>query len=285
MYDARFSPHFNGHICQGHSTTEREFFDGRVRLMVAPASREVFLQALMDGTAETLTRAGATFLPSGCGPCVGTHNGVPGPNETVISTGNRNFRGRMGNPNASVFLASPATVAASALAGQIVRATNEEGSALNKTLIGKAHVYGDHIDTDRIIPGKYTKTLDLDVLAAHVPEDLDPSFKPHDPWRHPGGGDNFGCGSSREQAPLALKTAGISVVVANYFARIFYRNAINIGLLVIEAPSLVAETGDELEVNLTQGMVVNRTRQKHIHSRLYRPSCWRFYPLVAWFRS
>ena len=91
-----------------------------VRLMVAPASREVFLQAMMDGTAETLIRAGATFLPSGCGPCVGTHNGVPGPNETAISTGNRNFKGRMGNPNASVYLASPMTVAASALAGRIV---------------------------------------------------------------------------------------------------------------------------------------------------------------------
>ena len=91
-----------------------------VRLMVAPASREVFLQAMMDGTAQTLTRAGATFLPSGCGPCVGTHNGVPGPAETVISTGNRNFKGRMGNPNAHVYLASPSTVAASALAGRIV---------------------------------------------------------------------------------------------------------------------------------------------------------------------
>jgi len=92
-----------------------------VRLMVAPASREVFLHAMEDGTAQTLTRAGATFLPSGCGPCVGTHNGVPGPDETVISTGNRNFRGRMGNPDASVYLASPTTVAASALAGRIVR--------------------------------------------------------------------------------------------------------------------------------------------------------------------
>ena len=91
-----------------------------VRLMVAPASREVFLQAMEDGTAQALTRAGATFLPSGCGPCVGTHNGVPGPDETVISTGNRNFQGRMGNPQASVYLASPATVAASALAGRIV---------------------------------------------------------------------------------------------------------------------------------------------------------------------
>ena len=80
----------------------------------------MFLEAVKDGTVATLTEAGATFLPSGCGPCVGTHNGVPGKGETVISTGNRNFRGRMGNPDAQIYLASPATVAASVAAGEIV---------------------------------------------------------------------------------------------------------------------------------------------------------------------
>jgi 3-isopropylmalate/(R)-2-methylmalate dehydratase large subunit len=94
-----------------------------VRLVVAPASRDVFLSALSDGTVEALTRAGATFIPSGCGPCVGTHNGVPGDGETVISTGNRNFKGRMGNPNARVFLGSPASVAAAALTGRITDPT------------------------------------------------------------------------------------------------------------------------------------------------------------------
>lgn len=126
---------------------------------------------------------------------------------------------------------------------------------------GRAHVYGDHVDTDRIIPGKYTKTLDLDSLAAHVLEDLDPEFRER---LHPGdivvGGDNFGCGSSREQAPIALKVAGVSVVVARYFARIFYRNAINIGLPVVEAPDLVADTGDRLEVDLVAGCIRNETR-------------------------
>ena len=90
-----------------------------VRLYIVPATRQTFLEAIRDGTAETLTEAGATFLPSGCGPCVGTHLGVPGDGENVISAANRNFRGRMGNPLANIYLASPATVAASALKGSI----------------------------------------------------------------------------------------------------------------------------------------------------------------------
>jgi 3-isopropylmalate/(R)-2-methylmalate dehydratase large subunit len=91
-----------------------------VRLMVSAASQKVFLAAAKDGTLATLTAAGATFLPSGCGPCVGTHLGVPGDGEVVVSTANRNFRGRMGNPEALVYLASPSVVAAAAVAGEIV---------------------------------------------------------------------------------------------------------------------------------------------------------------------
>ena len=91
-----------------------------MRLLIAPASREVFLKALADGTVQTLTEAGATFLPSGCGPCVGTHLGVPGNNEVIVSSTNRNFRGRMGNRNAHIYLGSPAFVAAAALNGKII---------------------------------------------------------------------------------------------------------------------------------------------------------------------
>jgi len=90
-----------------------------VRMVIAPASRQVFQDALKDGTVQTLPDAGATFITSGCGPCVGTHLGVPGDGEVVISAANRNFQGRMGNPNARIYLASPETVAASALRGMI----------------------------------------------------------------------------------------------------------------------------------------------------------------------
>lgn len=127
-------------------------------------------------------------------------------------------------------------------------------------ITGKAHVYGDSIDTDVIIPGKYTKTLDLQTFADHVLEDLDPEFKNRiQPGDMLVAGENFGCGSSREQAPLALKIAGVSVVIARYFARIFFRNAVNIGLPVLEVSDFEIATGDELLVDLKSGAVKNLT--------------------------
>ena len=125
---------------------------------------------------------------------------------------------------------------------------------------GKAHVFGDNVDTDRIIAGKYTKTLDLSDLADHVLEDLDPTFRN----RVQNGdilvaGDNFGAGSSREQAPLAIQAAGVAVVVANSFARIFYRNAINIGLPAVEVGKHEIKTGHELEVDVNSGWVKDLT--------------------------
>ncbi|EKN71166.1 3-isopropylmalate dehydratase small subunit [Schinkia azotoformans] len=128
---------------------------------------------------------------------------------------------------------------------------------------GTSHVYGNDIDTDRIIPGKYTKTLNMQELADHVFEDLDPDFRSK---LVPGdilvAGTNFGCGSSREQAPLALKNAGVSVVIARSFARIFFRNAINIGLPILEIKDHTINDKDKLEVNLSTGEVKNLTTEE-----------------------
>jgi methanogen homoaconitase small subunit len=120
---------------------------------------------------------------------------------------------------------------------------------------GRAWVFGDDVDTDVIIPGKYLRTKDLSTLAEHVLEGIDPQFaskvKRGDVVV---AGRNFGCGSSREQAPLALREAGVAVVVAKSFARIFYRNAINIGLPLVEA-DVSCSAGDEIEVDLASGAV------------------------------
>lgn len=133
-------------------------------------------------------------------------------------------------------------------------------------------VYGDNIDTDRIIPGKYTKTLDLSMLAQHCMEDLDPSFvtsvQSSDIIV---AGENFGCGSSREQAPLAILQSGVSLVIARYFARIFFRNAINIGLPVIEIPEHDIEKGDELVIDIDNSSVRNITKGKQYQCNTLSP--------------
>jgi 3-isopropylmalate/(R)-2-methylmalate dehydratase small subunit len=131
------------------------------------------------------------------------------------------------------------------------------------TLRGRVHKYGDNVDTDVIIPARYLTTTSAEELARHCLEDLDPGFVNN---VLPGdvlvAGENFGCGSSREHAPLSIKAAGVSCVVAESFARIFFRNAINIGLPVLECPEIVkaSETGDEMEVDLAQGVVRNLTK-------------------------
>jgi 3-isopropylmalate/(R)-2-methylmalate dehydratase small subunit len=130
---------------------------------------------------------------------------------------------------------------------------------MTKQISGRAHAYSiDNIDTDRIIPGKYTKTLDTSDLASHVLEDLDPAFsKTVSVGDVLVAGGNFGCGSSREQAPIALKAAGVSAVVAKSFARIFFRNAINIGLLVIEAPNHEIQNGSQVTIDIENGIVAS----------------------------
>ena len=128
---------------------------------------------------------------------------------------------------------------------------------------GKAWKFGSDINTDEIIPARYLNTSDPAELARHCMEDADPTFlQKMTPGDLIVAEDNFGCGSSREHAPIALKAAGVSCVVANSFARIFFRNSINIGLPIIECPEVVAGTqeGDVLEVDLAAGLVRNETR-------------------------
>lgn len=127
-------------------------------------------------------------------------------------------------------------------------------------LSGTVYKYGDNVDTDVIIPARYLNTFDPTELAKHCLEDLDPAFaakvRPGDILL---AGSNFGCGSSREHAPLAIKSSGISCVVARSFARIFFRNAVNIGLPILECPeaAALAETGGRLEIDLETGTIVN----------------------------
>ena len=130
---------------------------------------------------------------------------------------------------------------------------------------GKVHKYGDHIDTDVIIPARYLATQDEKELASHCMEDIDTSFvQKVQPGDILVAGWNFGCGSSREHAPIAIKASGISCVIAKTFARIFYRNAINIGLAILEceAASDGIAAGDEVRVDFDTGLITNLTKNE-----------------------
>jgi len=130
---------------------------------------------------------------------------------------------------------------------------------------GRAHKYGDNVDTDVIIPARYLTTPDPVELAKHCMEDIDKDFvKKVKKGDFIVAGENFGCGSSREHAPIAIKAAGISCVIASSFARIFYRNAINIGLPILESKEASQEIndGDELKIDLVRGIISNKTTGK-----------------------
>lgn len=129
--------------------------------------------------------------------------------------------------------------------------------------MGKAWKYGHDIDTDVIIPARYLNQSDPEFLAAHCMEDADLSFaKEVKPGDIIVGGKNFGCGSSREHAPIAIKASGIKVVIAESYARIFYRNSLNIGMPILECPEAVAgiQSGDEIDVDLVSGKINNLTQ-------------------------
>ncbi len=138
--------------------------------------------------------------------------------------------------------------------------------------LGKVFKYGDNVDTDVIIPARYLNSSDPAELATHCMEDIDSDFV-----KKVNKGDiivaekNFGCGSSREHAPIAIKAAGVSCVIAETFARIFYRNAINIGLPIIECKEAAAniEAGDEVEIDFDSGVIANKTKNQSYQGRAF----------------
>jgi len=134
---------------------------------------------------------------------------------------------------------------------------------MEKKVQGRVHKYGDDVNTDVIIPARYLNIHDMDELSLHCMEDIDPKFvEKASPGDIIVACDNFGCGSSREHAPVVIKQRGISCVIATTFARIFYRNAINIGLPIMECPeaSERIEDGDEVAIDFESGIITNVTK-------------------------
>lgn len=139
---------------------------------------------------------------------------------------------------------------------------------------GKVHKYGSNVDTDVIIPARYLNTTDPKELASHCMEDIDAEFvKTVEPGDIIVADDNFGCGSSREHAPISIKASGIGCIIANTYARIFYRNALNTGLPILECPEAVAgiSNGDTVEVDLEAGKITNVTTGKSYQAKPFPP--------------
>ncbi len=237
-----------------------------VKFYIAAASRDVQKEAEKAGYWQTLLNAGAIPLPPGCGPCIGLGAGLLEDGEVGISATNRNFKGRMGSPNAEAYLGSPAVVAESAIKGyiypnkEVEPATVKKGLKLNEIKnVSKQNVEildgfpkeisgdiifcnTDNMNTDGIYPGKYTYIDDFtpEQQAAVAMENYDPEFqKIAEKGDILISGYNYGTGSSREQAATALKYRGIRLVIAASFSATYVRNALNNGFLSIEQKELV----------------------------------------------
>jgi homoaconitate hydratase family protein/3-isopropylmalate dehydratase small subunit len=249
------------------------------QLLVIPASQEIYLQAMEEGLLADLIHAGASVLSASCGPCLGTGQGIPADDYTVISTANRNFKGRMGNPNAQIYLASPACVAMSAVAGEVTDPRGKEYSdkyqykqEQSATVQVKAddnryqngtwnYADVDDLNTDLMFAGNLTYQVlssDPEAIMPHLFKGFDDTFSE----KVQSGdviiaGENFGCGSSREHPAVGLAHAGVKAVIVKSVNRIFYRSSVNQGLPIIVLPEVVDaySAGDEVEVSLEDGMI------------------------------
>ena len=257
----------------------RKIKDG-FQLNVIPASRKIYLEAIKEGIISDIVDAGANVLTPSCGPCLGTGQGIPASGHTVISTANRNFPGRMGNKDAQIYLASPATVAESAITGIITDPRKKPGnekfpysSPQSRTFSiqegenrknGNVWNYSDvdNFNTDQMFAGKHTYNILSSDPAAILPllfADFDPAFSKN---VSAGdiiiAGDNFGCGSSREHPSVGLAYAGIKAIIVKSVNRIFYRSSINQGLaLIVHKEAVEAfKAGDKVEISFENGEII-----------------------------
>lgn len=249
------------------------------QLLVIPASREIYLQTIKEGLATILIEAGANILSPSCGPCLGTGQGIPADGYTVISTANRNFPGRMGNKNAEIYLASPATVAHSAITGTITDPRGKSGNE-NFTITRKEEStvsieenenrkikgvwnYSDcnNLNTDQMFAGNLTYNIlssDPVSILPHLFEGFDKSFsRKAEKGDVIIAGDNFGCGSSREHPAVGLAHIGIKAVIVKSVNRIFFRSSINQGLPLIVLPEAVNayREGDQVDIVFEKGEI------------------------------
>lgn len=249
------------------------------QFLVIPASKEIYLQAMEEGLIRIFIESGANVLSSSCGPCLGTGQGIPADGHTVISTANRNFKGRMGNKESGIYLASPATVAVSALHGEItdprgIKASDKfpYASAQSPTVtipdgedrfLKGTWNYADvnNLNTDQMFAGNLTYNVlssEPEKIMPHLFKGFDDSFAE----RVKSGdiiiaGANFGCGSSREHPSVGLAYAGIKAVICKSVNRIFYRSSVNQGLPIIILPEAVNDykAGDKIEIEFEKGIV------------------------------
>jgi len=248
-------------------------------MVIVPASQKIYMQAMKEGLIEIFLDAGANVLAASCGPCLGTGQGIPADGYNVISTANRNFLGRMGNKNASIYLASPATVAWSAIYGKITDPrgiksndkfpyTIEQGNTVtidenDNRRIGNVWNYADanDLNTDQMFAGNLTYQVlssEPEKIMPHLFKGFDVNFSE----KVQSGdiivaGSNFGCGSSREHPAVGLSHAGVKAVICKSVNRIFYRSSVNQGLPILLVPEAVDayKPGDKVEVDFENGVI------------------------------